>query len=168
MGAALSSGWFLYIPRHDPRPGVSQRKRFAEIDYIGAILICCAFVSGIMAINFGGIVYAWSSVRIIGLFVTSGILFILFGIQQSFTIATTKDRRIFPIAFLKSRTMILLFASTAAATTLTLIPIYFIPLFFQFIRNSSVIGAGVHLLPFVCIMVSAVIANGAIMSSTGY
>lgn len=164
----MAPAWFFFLPGYDPRPGVPLRKRFAEIDYTGAILICAAFVSGVMAINFGGIVYAWDSGRIIGLFVTSGVLFILFGLQQSFSILTTEDRRIFPVPFLKSRTMLLLFASMASGSTATFIPIYFVPLFFQFVRNSSALAAGVHLLPFICLLVVFCIANGAIMASTGY
>lgn len=168
IGAVFAPAFFFYLPRYDPRPGVSQRKRFAEIDYVGAILICGAFVSGVMAINFGGVVFAWNSARIIALFVTSGVLFILFGLQQTFAVLTTVSRRIFPIEFLRSRTMLLLFASMACASTATFIPIYFIPLFFQFVKNSSALAAGVHLLPFICVMVVTCIANGAIMSSTGY
>lgn len=168
IGAALAPAWFLYLPRYDPRPGVPQRKRFLEIDYMGATLICGAFISGVMAINFGGVVYAWNSGRIIGLFVASGVLFILFGLQQTFSILTTPARRIFPIEFLRSRTMLVLFGSTACASTVTFIPIYFIPLFFQFVRSSSALGAGVHLLPYVCVMVLTCIANGGIMSATGY
>lgn len=168
IGAVFAPAFFFYLPGYDPRPGVSQKKRFAEIDYVGAVLICGAFVAGVMAINFGGVVFAWNSGRIIGLFVASGVLFILFGVQQAFTIITTKDRRIFPVEFLKSRTMLLLFASMACASTATFIPIYFIPLFFQFVKNSSALAAGVHLLPYICVMVFTCIANGAIMSSTGY
>ena len=168
VGAIFAPAFFLYLPRFDPRPGVSMRKRFAEIDYVGALLICGAFVSGVMAINFGGIVYAWNSGRIIGLFVCSAVCFILFGTQQTFTILTTTERRIFPLEFLKSRTMILLFIAMACASSATFIPIYFIPLFFQFVRNSSALAAGVHLLPFVCLLVFFCIANGAIMAQTGY
>ncbi|KAK4691486.1 MFS transporter, DHA2 family, glioxin efflux transporter, partial [Lecanoromycetidae sp. Uapishka_2] len=168
IGAVFSPAFFFYLPRFDPRPGVPLKKRFAEIDCLGAIVIIGAFVSGVMAINFGGVVYAWNSGRIIGLFVTSGVLFILFGLQQTFTVLTNKERRIFPIEFLKSRTMLLLFASMSCAASATFIPIYFIPLFFQFVKNSSALGAGVHLLPLICVMVFTCIANGAIMSATGY
>lgn len=121
-----------------------------------------------MAINFGGVVYAWSSGRIIGLFVASGVLFMLFGIQQSFSIFTTQSHRIFPIEFLKSRTMLILFICMACGSTATFVPIYFIPLFFQFVRNSSALAAGVHLLPYVFMLVFFCIANGAIMSKTGW
>lgn len=121
-----------------------------------------------MAINFGGVLYAWSSGRIIGLFVASGVLFILFGLQQSFSIFTTQDHRIFPIEFLKSKTMLILFVCTACASTATFIPIYFIPLLFQFVRNSSALAAGEHLLPYVFMLVLFCIANGAVMSKTGW
>ena len=47
-------------------------------------------------------------------------------------------------------------------------PIYFIPLFFQFVRNDSALEAGVRLLPFICILIFFVILNGSVMSKTGY
>ncbi|KAL9126928.1 MAG: hypothetical protein Q9217_004104 [Psora testacea] len=168
VGAAMAPAWFWLLPRFDPRPGVTIRKRFAEIDYLGTVLICGAYVAGVMAINLGGTVYAWNSARIIALFVVSGVLFIAFGIQQAFKLLTTEDRRIFPVQFLKSKTMLMLFAATACGSTATFLPIYFIPLFFQFVRNSSALAAGVHLLPFVCVLVFMCVANGGIMSATGY
>lgn len=121
-----------------------------------------------MAINFGGSVYAWNSGRIIGLFVCSGVLFILFGVQQGLAILTTTERRIFPVEFLKSRIMMVLFAETACGSTATFLTIYFVPLYFQFVRNDSALEAGVRLLPFVIFLVVLCVANGAIMSITGY
>lgn len=121
-----------------------------------------------MAINFGGNVYPWSSARIIGLFVCSGVLFILFGIQQGLTLLTTAEHRLFPVEFMKSRIMLVLFAETACGAAATFLPIYFIPLFFQFVRNDSALEAGVRLLPFVVFLVVLCVANGAIMSITGY
>lgn len=143
-------------------------ERLEEIDFAGTILMLGAMVSGVFAINFGGVIYAWNSGRIIGLFCCSGVLFILFGIQQGLTIFTTVERRIFAVQFLKRRTMILMFIATACGSSAIFVPIYFIPLYFQFVRNSSAIEAGVHLLPFVCILVFFCIANGGIMSATGW
>ena len=160
--------WIFFLPRYDPRPGVSLRDRFAEIDLVGTILLLGAMMSGVMAIDFGGTTYPWRSGQIIGLFCTSGILFIIFGIQQGFAIFTSVARRLFPVEFLSSRTMIILFAAIACGSTSIFIPIYFIPLFFQFVLNSSAIAAGVHLLPYVVVLVILCVANGAIMSATGY
>ncbi|KAL8715495.1 MAG: hypothetical protein Q9220_000830 [cf. Caloplaca sp. 1 TL-2023] len=160
--------YIFCLPRFDPRPGVSLTKRFAELDYLGTLLIIGAYVSGVMAINFGGSTYPWNSGRIIGLFVCSGVLFILFGTQQGTAFATTKERRIFPVPFLRRRIMWILFAETACSSTATFLPIYFIPLFFQFVRHDSALEAGVRLLPFVIFLVVVCVANGAIMSTTGY
>ncbi|KAL8729093.1 MAG: hypothetical protein Q9181_005113 [Wetmoreana brouardii] len=168
LGAVCAPVWFFLLPRYDPRPGVAIKQRFREIDYVGTVLIVGAYVSGVMAINFGGSTYAWNSGRIIGLFVCSGVLFILFGFQQSLPLFTTVERRIFPIEFMKSKIILVLFAETACASTATFMPIYFIPLFFQFVRNDSALEAGVRLLPFVILLVVACVANGAIMSNTGY
>ena len=168
VGGAFAPVWLFLLPRFDPRPGVALKRRFAEIDYLGTLLIIGAFVSGIMAVSFGGNVYAWDSGRIIGLFVCSGILFILFGIQQTLAILTTEARRIFPVHFLKSKIMLVLFAETSAASTACFIPIYFIPLLFQFVRSDSALEAGVRLLPYVVFLVVMCVANGAIMSAIGY
>ena len=168
VGGAFAPVWIFLLPRFDPRPGVTLRRRFAELDYLGTLLMIGAFVSGVMAISFGGNVYSWNSGRIIGLFVCSGVLFILFGVQQSFSILTTEERRIFPIQFVKSKIMLILFAETSAASTACFIPIYFIPLLFQFVRSDSALEAGVRLMPYVVFLVFMCVANGAVMSATGY
>jgi hypothetical protein len=125
------------LPNKDPRPGFSVIDRAREIDYVGAVLTLGAFVSGIMAISFGGITYPWNSGKIIGLFVCSGVLFIMLGIQQVYTIFTTTTRRIFPVEFFKSRTILILFAMTSAGGTTVFLPIYMVPIFFQFTRNDT-------------------------------
>lgn len=121
-----------------------------------------------MAIAFGGAVYSWRSGQIIGLFICSGVLWILFAVQQTWCIYTTETDRVFPIEFLKSYELCILFAQTATSIAAGFISIYFIPIFFQFIQNDSALKAGVRLLPFVMFMVFAIILNGAVMGKTGY
>jgi hypothetical protein len=43
-----------------------------------------------------------------------------------------------------------------------------IPIFFQFTYNDTALEAGVRLLPFIMLMIFAVIGNGAILSAYGY
>ena len=167
VGALFAPVYLFILPRFDPRPGVPVMKRLREIDWVGTLLIIGAFTSGVMAVSFGGNLYPWDSSRVIALFCTSGILFIMFGTQQGLAILTTKERRIFPVEFLRQRSMLVLFACTAAAATATFLPIYFIPLFFQFARNDRALDAGVRLLPFVFFLVFFCIANGALLSAYG-
>jgi MFS family permease len=167
IGAVCAPVYIFMLPNKDPRPGVSLADRAREMDYLGGLLTIGAFVSGVMAVSFGGITYPWNSGKIIGLFVCSGVLFILLGLQQVYTIFTTTTRRIFPIEFFKSRTILILFCMTAAGGTAVFIPIYMIPIFFQFTRNDSALEAGVRLLPLIFLMIFAVITNGAVMSAYG-
>lgn len=62
-----------------------------------------------MAIDFGGVEWPWNDGREIALFVVSGILFITFGIQQSFFLLCNETNRLFPVHFLKRRSLLLLF-----------------------------------------------------------
>jgi MFS family permease len=168
IGAVCAPVYIFLLPNKDPRPGVSLLDRAREMDYVGAVLTMGAFVSGVMAVSFGGLTYPWNSGRIIGLFVCSGVLFILLGFQQVYTVFTTTSRRIFPVEFFKIRTILILFAMTAAGGTAIFIPIYMTPIFFQFTRGDSALESGVRLLPFILLMVFAVISNGAVLSAYGY
>jgi MFS family permease len=163
----LAPVYVFLLPTFDPRPGVPYKQRSKEIDWVGTILIIGAFTAGVMGLSFGGVTWEWNSGRIIALFVISGVLFITFGFQQTFCIFTTLERRLFPVQFLKSRTMIILFAMTASAGTAVFLPIYFIPLFFQFVREDTALDAGVRLLPLICLMVFFCLLNGGILSKYG-
>ncbi|RFU31810.1 hypothetical protein B7463_g4518, partial [Scytalidium lignicola] len=157
--------WAFYI---NLVVGSTMAQRFRRVDLVGSILMIGAMAAGVMAVNFGGVVYAWKSGRIIGLFCTSGVLSILFICQQAFSIATKQSDRLFPVHFLKSRTLILLFVTTATAGTALFVPIYFIPLFFQFVSEDSSLDAGVRLLPFICLLIFASVSSGVIISRSGY
>ena len=160
--------YVFLLPSKDPRPGVPIKNRLAEIDFVGTILVVGAFVSGVMAVSFGGIVYSWNSGQTIGLFVCSAVLFILFAVQQGLSILTTPERRLFPVHFLFSKIMVILFVQCSCAVTAIFVPIYFIPLLFSFTRGDTALDSGVRLLPFICLMVFFVILNGGMMSAFGY
>ena len=168
IGAVCAPIYIFMLPNKDPRPGVNLRDRAREMDYLGGMLTLGAFITGVMAVSFGGVTYPWDSGKIIGLLCCSGVLFILLSIQQVFAVFTTKSRRILPVELFKIRTMLVLFAATAAGGTTIFIPIYMTPIFFQFTRNDSAFEAGVRLLPFIFPMVFAVVSNGAILSAYGY
>ncbi|KAK1764920.1 hypothetical protein QBC33DRAFT_561203 [Phialemonium atrogriseum] len=68
-------------PFKDPRPGVPFEDRLAEMKYVGIILQMAALVAFVLAINCGGVVYAWDSGAAIGLFVCLSQLFILLEIH---------------------------------------------------------------------------------------
>jgi MFS family permease len=111
------------VPGWDPRKGqnLSFLSRGKNMDWVGSVLEIGACVSGVMAISFGGTIYLWGSGQTIGLFVTSGVLFILFAFQQTLCIWTTPEERIFPVQFARNRDMLMLWLATAAVSSSVLV-----------------------------------------------
>ncbi|KAF1963165.1 efflux pump antibiotic resistance protein [Byssothecium circinans] len=170
IGGLAAPVYMLLLPATTPpsHQGLTFFSRTKRLDLVGAILSAGAIVTLVMAISFGGGVYDWGSGQIIGLFVCSGILWIAFVLQQRFSIFTRAEDRLFPSALLKSWEMDVLFAQMASAQVVVTVPIYFIPLYFQFARGQAALQSGVNLLPFVLLLVFAVMLNGAMMAKIGY
>lgn len=103
--------------------------------------------------------------QIITLLTLSSLLFSLLGIQQTYSIF---EHRLFLVHFLKSRILLILFIQTTSSGGAVFIPIYFIPLLFQFTRQDTALEAGVRLLPFPAMFVLLVILNGALMTKEGH
>lgn len=168
IGGLVAPVYLFLLPAFDPSPNTKYSKRIARIDYAGAILSIGALVSLIMAINFGGTKYAWNSGPTIALFVVSGVLFIVFAVQQKLALLTTIADRMFPVHFFKNKEALLLFVLAAACNTAAFIPIYYIPVYFQFTRGDSALDSAVRLLPLIFVLSATILANGFLMSKIGY
>ena len=127
-----------------------------------------ASLSLVMAISFGGAIYNWDNARIITLFVLSGLLWILFGLQQGLCVLTDREHRLFPVHFCRDLEMCLLFIETSISISLVIIPIYFIPLFFQFVGAESALQSGVRTLPLIVAQVLGCLVNGALFARFSY
>jgi MFS family permease len=169
VGAVCAPVYLFLLPSMSPTVGQTLLKdRLKRIDFVGTVIFVGSFTCGILAISFGGVLYPWNSGRIIGLFVAAGVLLILFFVQQLLLLGTTEQTRLFPIHFLRRPIMMMMFVATACAATTVFIPIYFIPLYFQFIRNDKALKAGIRLLPYIAFTVASAMANGIGMSKKPY
>jgi hypothetical protein len=121
-----------------------------------------------MAISFGGALYPWKSAQIIVLFVLGALIWVVFFVTQGFNILTSDRDRMFPIHFFKNKEALLLFLLMGTGAAAAFIPIYYIPLFFQFTRNDNALESAVRLLPFICVLSACILTNGALMSKFGY
>ncbi|KAI1097136.1 major facilitator superfamily-domain-containing protein [Jackrogersella minutella] len=168
IGGLAAPAYIFLLPAADPRRGVSFSSRAKCLDLVGTVLSAGAIATLVMGISFGGSVYAWNSGQTIGLFVATGVLWITFILQQSFSILVAPEHRLFPTSLIKSWEMDILFAQMASSQVVVTVPIYFIPLYFQFAKAESAMRSGVQLLPFVLPLVFAVMTNGAAMAQVGY
>ncbi|KAH9894573.1 major facilitator superfamily domain-containing protein [Xylariomycetidae sp. FL2044] len=118
--------YLFLIPPFKPRAGSRTLDLVREYDWLGTILIVGAIMCLIMGINFGGTLYDWNSGRVIALFVVSSVLFIIFGTQQSLTIATSATTRLFPVQFVRNLDAVVLFICALASNCACFIPIYYV------------------------------------------
>ena len=122
----------------------------------------------VMAINFGGALYPWNSGQIIALFVLASVLLVAFAAQQQFAWFTTTTDRMFPVHLLWNLEANLLFVAAAGCNAAGFIPIYYIPVYFQFTRGDTALEAAVRLLPLIILLSATIMANGYLMGKLGY
>ncbi|KAI9645412.1 hypothetical protein NHQ30_006151 [Ciborinia camelliae] len=164
VAAVYAPVYIFVLPEMQPRPGASFLERFVEIDIIGTIILTGAYLATLMAIQFGGSVYPWDSGRIIALFVVGALLAVAFLVQQFWSLGTSPERRAFPLQFFRNKYLSIIFVLESCASSLMFVPVYFIPLYFQFVRHDSAIMAGVRLIPLIVFLIVAIVLNGVIMS----
>ncbi|KAF4504955.1 hypothetical protein G6O67_006960 [Ophiocordyceps sinensis] len=90
FGAVLLPTYLVVIPSANPLPGKTQWDKLRLMDWTGVVLSIGAMVTVIMAINLGGVMFAWSSGATAALFAVSGVLRVAFAVQQIFCLLTTE------------------------------------------------------------------------------
>ncbi|KNG88843.1 hypothetical protein ANOM_002459 [Aspergillus nomiae NRRL 13137] len=164
LAAITAPIYILWFPRFNPQSTVSTKTKLRNIDWLGALLNASTFTTLTAVIYFAGGTWKWQSGATIALWVVAGVSLFAYMIQQTFSIFTTEQHRLFPVHFVKQRTMVLLYLGTAAAATSLFVPVYYIPILFQFTRGDSAMSAAVRLLPFITVNVTfAMLSGGTLM-----
>lgn len=149
--------FFITVPETvKPRTEPIMTIILKRLDLIGFVLFAPAAIMVFLALEWGGSKYHWYSATIIGLFCGSGGMAIVFGIWEYFQ----GDAAMAPFSILKLRpvwssmfTMFLLFGCLQAAS-------YYLPIYFQTVRNASPMMSGVWLLPNVLSQLVATVLSG--------
>ena len=163
LAGALAPSYVFLFPKFNPNPHMNNVRKLARLDWMGAFLNAAIFVLLVMALTFSGSSWAWSSPGSIVFWVLSGVSLIAFAVQQGFALFTSREMQLFPVHFLRSRTMVLLYLATAATSTAMGLCLYYTPLFFQFSRNDSALKAAVRLLPYIFPNVFGMMLSGALL-----
>ncbi|KAK2021936.1 MFS general substrate transporter [Colletotrichum zoysiae] len=166
--AAAAPILVFILPSIDFAKGQSAKERFSKIDWLGLAVwtgLCVAFF---MAITFGGNLYEWNSYSMIILWIFVGVLAVAFYLTHKFYPFVDKESRLYPSHLLRNFKLGILQVATFSAAAAVYIPIYYIPLYFQFARGESPVEAAVKLLPFVVMISTLAVLNGFLMSRWGY
>ncbi|KAL4736631.1 major facilitator superfamily domain-containing protein [Aspergillus similis] len=138
--------------------------RIKQIDFIGAALLIPSIICLLLALQWGGNKYTWGNGRIIGLFVTFGVLAILTVFSQ----IKLGDRATLPPRIMVQRSVI-----TSATYALLFggsffVLVYYLPIFFQSVRGSSAMTSGIQLLPLMLATVVSSVLTGILVTIFGY
>jgi hypothetical protein len=163
LAAVSAPIYVLCFPRFDPQPTLSAREKWRKVDLVGAFLKATLISLLTIVLSFAGSTWRWQSGGTIALWVLLGVSLIAFAVQQTLTIFTTEEYRLFPVHFLKSRSLILISFGTFAAGAGLFVAIYYVPLFFQFTKSDTAIEAAVRLLPFVMVAIFCIMISGALL-----
>ncbi|KAM0549210.1 hypothetical protein ACHAPJ_009520 [Fusarium lateritium] len=139
------------------------KEKLLQADLIGAALMMALIVSYILALQYGGQTHAWNSSVVIGLLV--GFVAIL-AVFVSWEIYQKERAMIVPRLFMARYVLVgstfMFFFGGAYFTIL-----YYLPIYFQSVHNSSAIGSGVRMLALIIPLTIAAIIQGAALIKIG-
>ncbi|KAJ5384994.1 Major facilitator superfamily domain general substrate transporter [Penicillium concentricum] len=160
----FSLAFFFKPPTRDSTKAPSVLRRLQNLDLLGASLFAPAIIMILLALQWGGTGYAWKSATIIGLFIGGaglGLVFALWQIRRG-------DSAMIPPRLISERTMFFSCFSEFFAMGAVYISIYYLPEWFQVIKNASPTKSGVMYLPLALSDVLSATLTGASLKYLGY
>uniref|UniRef100_A0A8H7TSM7 Major facilitator superfamily (MFS) profile domain-containing protein n=1 Tax=Bionectria ochroleuca TaxID=29856 RepID=A0A8H7TSM7_BIOOC len=163
-GVAMVVVFFLMkIPDRDSTK-IPTKEKLLQLDFYGSILVIAACVCLVLALQWGGVTYAWNNGRMIALLVMASVLFLSFGLVQVYLPRTAT----LPPRVIKQRSIIAGMISSFCVGSQQMIFIYYLPIYFQAIQGVSAMQSGIRLLPLLLSMVVSTLATGGFTRITGY
>jgi EmrB/QacA subfamily drug resistance transporter len=151
---AVAAGAYA-LPGH-----VSLRRHL--IDYLGAALLVAASVPLLLGLSWGGTEYPWASVQIVGLFVFSGVMWVLFLLRELRAAEPVINPRLFENSIFTVSSL-----ASAIQSAAMFGAIMFLPLFVQGVLGKSATNSGVILMPMMLAAMATAIGAGQILAHTG-
>jgi hypothetical protein len=131
---------------------------FKTFDILGFVLFAPAAIQLLLALQYGGNQYAWDSATVIGLFCGAGAMFIIFlGWEHHMG----KDAMI-PLHMVRNRIFSCSCVAIMALFGMTITASYYLPIYFQAVRDKTALVSGVDLLPGVLCQIVMAVVSGAL------
>lgn len=162
--SAIIIFFFFTAPPAAKPAKATWREKFLQIDPLGTFIIMAAVVCYLLALQWGGVTKAWSSADVVGTVVGFGLLVVLFIINEWWM----GERAVLQARLLKQRNImvsnIYLFFIAGAMFIL----IYYLPIYFQSIKNVSAAQSGIRNLPLILGISLLTVVSGGLITATGH
>lgn len=153
----------LFFFLHLQTPTITLAEGLKRVDWLGSALVVSGTVLFMLGMEFGGVSHPWKSAIVI--------CFLIFGllILAVFVFVEWKFAKIpiMPLRLFTNRTNALSYITSVFHGVVFIGGCYFLPLYFQAVRGTTVIMSGVSFLPFVLVLSISSGVTGQIISRTG-
>ncbi|KAK6501009.1 hypothetical protein TWF506_003765 [Arthrobotrys conoides] len=164
VGAVAFIIILLIIKAHPMKKKLTIMEQIKQLDPIGTSIFLPSMICLLLALQWGGTEYAWSSGRIIALLVVFSVTIIAFiGVQIWKQEEATMPPR---IVTQRSVAFGMWFAFCAGGGMMLFI--YYLPIWFQAIQGVNATDSGVRLIPTVLSLVVGTMISGVVVRATGY
>ncbi|CAI7619037.1 unnamed protein product [Penicillium glandicola] len=160
---ALVIAFFFPAPNHHVKE-TTWVERIRRFDPLGTALFLPAIVCLLLALQWGGTTYAWNNWRIIVLFCVFAVLILLFLFVQYIQ----QDNATVPPRIFFRRTIWSAALYSFCLGSAFLASVYFLPIWFQAVKNASPVSSGIMNLPMLISVVVTSILSGIIITLVGY
>ncbi|KAK5687092.1 hypothetical protein LTS10_001229 [Elasticomyces elasticus] len=167
LAGLLAPAWLFVFPSHNPAPSLNVFTKLRTLDWVGALLNAATYTLFIVALTFSGARFAWSSSTVIAIWAVWAACLLAFVLQQTFSIFTSPERRIFPVHLLRHKDFILLYIATSCSAVANGVAIYYMPLFFAFTHGDRPLQAAVRLLRYIIVFITFVLIAGGTLPVIG-
>ena len=165
IGALTAIGLLIFF--HPPTRPIEQEKvleRVKKLDFVGAIIFMAAVIMVLLALQWGGNTYPWKSATIIGLFCGFGAVLLLFAAWEVWL----GDNAMIPPAIMMQRTVLWGALTISLFNGSAFVVIYYLPEWFQVIKDASPVKSGVMNLPLFISQMIGTLSAGILSSKIGY
>ena len=151
---------FVRIPEQIPKPPPTLviRSLTSKLDLIGFAIFAPASIQLLLALQYGGVKFAWNSPQIIGLFCGAGSTFIIFLAWNHYK----AEEAMIPVSMVRKRTVWTSCLVYGLLMGQLFVAQYYLPIYFQGVRGASPTMSGVYLLPSILSHILAAVSSGAL------
>ncbi|OAL43838.1 MFS general substrate transporter [Pyrenochaeta sp. DS3sAY3a] len=154
----------VFLRIKTPKATGTWREKVARLDLGGNFIFITSVSLILVALAYAGTLWAWDGYNAVAtlLFGFAGLAVFVFYEESNYCPHPTIPMRLF-----RNRTSAAAFAITFIHSMLTLLVIYFLPVYFQGVLLSTPTRAGVQMLPTVIVLVPFSAISGALLSKFG-
>lgn len=153
----------LRVPEQMPKDKAWSviRKIHQRVDLVGFALFAPAVIMLLLALEYGGNQFSWNSSVVIGLFIGAGANGIVWGIWNWHK----GEAALIPASMVKRRIVAISALNYGLFMALVFGAVYYLPIYFQAIKEASAVLSGVYLLPNIIPQVITTILTGVLGKS---